>query len=407
MHAFRVFLYFIFCFFSTAGWADSNYSVLSRGINAWGLFTKPTVVGKGYAQQPFGGYQPKFELADFRRVREQGFDFVRLPVDPAPFLSRPEDQWGPLLAQLGVAVDFGLKEGLSIVVDLHSRVSDPDYNVDAVVDAFGGGANRGVAEKYVRLAAVVAAMLETKNPYSTLLEPFNEPGLECNILDGSASVKAFNEVARVVRQDTKIIRLVFDPNCQSSWRSLLGMSASSIKDVNVVFSFHFYDPFLFTHQGSHWSRKNGFLKDLKGYPYPYDRDKADVAIESISLNAPSSVAMGLTVFEKVRFKSAGGALSGNSIDSIFKKISGWARLNGVKPGSVLLGEFGTLKPSDSSGPLEKDRALWLEDVRRSAEKYGFGWAVWEYVDVMGVTVSPNDRTVIPSVQKALGLQGGL
>ena len=39
-------------------------------------------------------------------------------------------------------------------------------------------------------------------------------------------------------------------------------------DPNIIYTFHYYDPFIFTHQGATWSAKG--LPELKGVPFPAD-----------------------------------------------------------------------------------------------------------------------------------------
>jgi hypothetical protein len=385
---------------------EPEYSVLHKGVNAWGLLTLPAKVDGNYVAEPYGRHEPGFILADFKRVKAQGFDFVRLPVDPGPFLSTSVKNWPRLLRALDVAVDAALQENLSLIVDIHSPVSDVRFNVDRVVQEINENPSGDLAKQYVELAVVIARLLQAKDAGHLLLEPFNEPGVNCERLAGAEVVSAFNKVARAVRVESKNIRLVFDSNCQSSWKSLIGMAASSVSDRKVVYSFHFYDPFLFTHQGSHWSSRTPFLRYLKNYPYPYDENKAELALRRVSerllRDDPKSGAGVRQAFERAKPKGRGYS---SEIEAAFVSIGRWARLNGIEPQNILMGEFGTLKPAEASGPLEEDRARWLADVRIQAEKSGFAWAVWEYVDVMGVVKSSDDRTLIPSVQKALNLNG--
>ena len=386
---------------------EPEYSVLHKGVNAWGLLTLPAKVDGYYVAEPYGRHEPGFTLEDFKRVKAQGFDFVRLPVDPGPFLSSPIKDWPRLLKALDVAVDAALQENLSLIVDIHSPVSDVRFNVDRVVQEINQNPSGPLARQYVELASVIARLLQSKDAARLLLEPFNEPGVNCERLAGAEVVNAFNRVSRAVRVESKSIRLVFDSNCQSSWRSLIGTAASTLSDRKVVYSFHFYDPFLFTHQGSHWSSRTPFLRYLKNYPYPYDEKRASLALSYVSERMQSEVPQSDSAlrqaFDRARPKAH---VYSSEIEDAFVSIGRWARLNGIQPQNVLMGEFGTLKPAEASGPSEEDRARWLTDVRIQAEKNGFAWAVWEYVDVMGVVKSSGDRTLIPSVQKALDLRGG-
>ena len=66
-------------------------------------------------------------------------------------------------------------------------------------------------------------------------------------------------------------------------------------------------------------------------------------------------------------------------------VSTWADLYGIVPGHVLVGEFGALR-SDARYTASKapDRAAYIRDVRRAAEKAGFGWSFWNLFDGLGL-----------------------
>jgi len=59
--------------------------------------------------------------------------------------------------------------------------------------------------------------------------------------------------------------IVVGPAGWNSYYNLAVMPAYA--DTNLVVTFHFYDPFLFTHQGASWTDPPG---DIAGVPFPYD-----------------------------------------------------------------------------------------------------------------------------------------
>jgi endoglucanase len=63
-------------------------------------------------------------------------------------------------------------------------------------------------------------------------------------------------------------------------------------------------------------------------------------------------------------------------------------------------EFGVYRAAASPD----DRAQWIHDVRTALEKYGIGWAMWDYAGGFSV-VNQNNGTRSPDEQtlKALGL----
>jgi hypothetical protein len=44
-------------------------------------------------------------------------------------------------------------------------------------------------------------------------------------------------------------------------------------DPNLLYTFHFYDPYLFTHQGKTWGTPD--MSGLRGVPFPFPKDNVD------------------------------------------------------------------------------------------------------------------------------------
>ena len=63
---------------------------LRRGINLWPWFSLTRefpAPRTDYAWPPWQMQRPVPDSADLRKLAAAGFDFVRIPVDPGPFLS--------------------------------------------------------------------------------------------------------------------------------------------------------------------------------------------------------------------------------------------------------------------------------------------------------------------------------
>ena len=404
--------FFLFFEVTSASSEVALYAPLKKGVNAWSMFTMPRTKSRleeGYVYPPYGHHLPRFAISDFHRVRQQGFDFIRLPIDPGPFLDLAEDKWPELMEDVRLAVRAALDEGLSVVLDVHPPTSHPVYRIDRIINSYPERRPDDLAGRFSRLNVAFAMMLDREDVRRTLLEPMNEPGLDCTVASMSVVVSVFNEIATHIRTKSSALRLVFEPPCQSSWKLLTKLAASSVDDRNVVYSFHFYEPFLFTHQGSTWSSRSPFLAYVKGLPFPSTRDGTLKALGR-SIEILDSVPE-LNELEGRRLRSDMSVAISRSvdtsdeslIDSAFSAVASWSKNNNVRPEQIFLGEFGTLRPTPRSGPEEEDRERWLAAVRLAAESRGYSWAVWEYVDVMGIVQSDSDRSLIPSVQRALGL----
>lgn len=411
---FRILMFLTFAIASASAYAQT-YVDFRKGLNAWGVLTLPKksdVNDEAYIKSPFGLNKSLFNNSDFTRVKEQGFDFVRLPVDPSPFLASDEKEWADLSNHVKQSVDAALAAKLSVILDVHPPVSQKKWNIDTIIESYSKGDSDELAEKFSRLNVLFARLLADRDVARLALEPMNEPGLTCNPNSLTKVIRAFNEIALNVRKVSGSLRLVFEPSCQSSGKLLIKLDPKLINDQLVIYSFHFYEPFLFTHQGSTWSYRHKYLKYLKDVPYPATPEAISRSVERSISNVRKAQGL-LSNDREGQQNEISAAVTGARLDkqsdvieTSFNSISSWAGRHGIPKKNILLGEFGTLKPADNSGPSETDRARWISDVRVAAESRGFAWAIWEYVDVMGIVNSESDRTLIPSVQRALGLNAG-
>src|SRR6202045_1894825 len=114
---------------------------------------------------------PKALTAEIRALRRVGFDFVRLAVDPGPFLQfkgpRPDYMDRFLMEQVSLI----LASGLSVIVDFHPSDMHEDYLAALLT--------RGVAtplfQEYLGLLARVAHLLDALQSSRVALELMNEP----------------------------------------------------------------------------------------------------------------------------------------------------------------------------------------------------------------------------------------
>jgi hypothetical protein len=84
------------------------------------------------------------------------------------------------------------------------------------------------------------------------------------------------------------------------------------------------------------------------------------------------------------------------MDEEFDQVSAWARRWNV---TVICNEFGVFRKE----ARPEDRAAWISDVRKSLEKHGIGWTMWDYSGGFGVVTKPNGQPIVDEVTvKALG-----
>jgi hypothetical protein len=186
------------------------------------------------------------------------------------------------------------------------------------------------------------------------------------------------------------------------------LSPAKLGDGRLLYSFHFYEPLPFTHQGV------SEAKDVRGAPWPVDRsalarsfaDSESLIQHDQSLGSPAARAAELANVKTYLQDYASGNWNEEPLKARFEQVREWATKNGVPTSRLLLGEFGVTAAKDGhGGALDSDRFLWLDAVRRAAEGLGAAWCYWEYSNPYGMSLTTPDenRSPDPVAMTALNL----
>jgi hypothetical protein len=352
---------------------------------------------------------------DWRRVvpfeavedlKAKGFDFVRLPFDPAPLLRLgPGAAQDELIDQIRLTASLAQSTGLKVIVDLHSipRPEEP-WGTDDIVG------NPDLFDAHVALAGKVAARLNGMDPDRTALELLNEPTGDCDAIWQKTGpmlwpdqLGRLHSAARAAAPD---LPLVLSGACWGGPDGLEQIDPTSIADDNVIWSFHSYDPFLFTHQSASWSEgPNAYFADI---PYPPDRIDDALAGKLVAEALVRVIATGADIDEAAlaeamrEYRAQGVAIVAEEPE----RAAAWADRHGIPRNRLILGEFGAMR-EDMQGRRFQDhgRDAYLADKRRAAEKLGIGWAVWVWSGTFGVAEDDATRIIAPATCEGLGLAG--
>ncbi len=126
---------------------------------------------------PFPEWRKTLDEAGLGELKAAGFDFVRMPVDPAPFLSPTAAPLREkLLDQVLESVRLVNNAGLNVIVDLHLIPSSDNRSIGMreVLD------DPAVFETYVGLVRDVGRLLANEDPAKVAFELMNEPVIDCD-----------------------------------------------------------------------------------------------------------------------------------------------------------------------------------------------------------------------------------
>ena len=300
----------------------------------------------GTKAKNYGDFAKAKEVAKrekmFAEIRRAGFETVRIPINFGAWASlekpyRWENEDG--LKAADSFVKWALDNKLNAIIDLHHVEFD--------------GKIKGAAttERIVWLWREIAGRYKNTNPEKVFFELRNEP----HDIAAEDWRRQAEEIIKAVRQIAPNHTLIVGFHDWNSRRALI--ESAPFSDANIIYTFHYYDPFIFTHQGATWAGEG--LPDLKNVPFPANKNKIAV---------PAS-AKGKWVENLVNVYKEDSDSSKMFRD--LKAAKDWSERNKVP---IFLGEFGSFTKYAS----EEDRCRHAETVYSALGKLKIPNAWWEW-----------------------------
>jgi len=312
---------------------------------------------------------------DVDRIASWGLDHIRLPFDypileddRKPFIYK-EEGFDVIQKLLGWCKDASL----NLVLDMHMA---PGY-------AFGNSSGDNIIfddetaqKRFVSLWQEIAKRFKSEGD-NLLLELLNE------IVDAHGD--KWNKIARKAIEGIRGIDpdryiLLGGPN----YNSAAGLETLDIYDDDrILYNFHFYEPFLFTHQRAVWTP----LKNIDiDQPYPGKIEGAEKLKEFFGSQKPEQGKSldGNTVFDKAFLE-----------DRLAPAIS-FALRSGKQ---LYCGEYGAI---DLAGI--ESRINYLNDINELFEKHKIGRACWSYKGMNFTSINRDGNPVSDKLVKALSIK---
>lgn len=320
----------------------------------------------------------RFADADLELIRDLGFTHVRIPLTFKSFYNPLSDDYlndGPI-AVLDEQIARVLSYDLAVIVDLHSMATDSNSSYSGMLEA-----DPEFIETFVAWWGAFAAHMSQYDPEMLFLEVLNEPVFYDN---PEAWLPMQEKALAAMREAAPDHTLIASgAHWANIWRMVEIEEVTEIS--NVIYKFHMYDPFLFTHQGATWT--DGIVKRLSNVPYPSTPENMADLVEAYGPDTQTGKELAKYGEERWNY---------DRMEDVILRGVRWAEEHGVR---LICNEFGAHNPA----PLEA-RARWLEDVTSLFEKYDIGWTMWEYDRNFGLTVRGNGEIdVIEPIAEALGL----
>ena len=345
----------------------SRLARLRHGINASAWFAQ-VYDKRGYTKEHF---QTWTTAEDIALIKSLGFDHVRLSVNPLAMMTnhRPDEIPAEYLGHLDAAVKMILDQQLSVVIDL-----DPESDFKSRL-----ATDNSFVQEFSDFWRALARHYSTWDADRLFLEILNEP--EFNDRYRWYGVQA--KLAAAIRDGAPQHTIIAAGARWSDDDELVFLEP--LRDPNVIYTFHFYEPHIFTHQGATWGTY--FWHWVKGLRYPSSPENA--------FKVAGSVPDAVDRLAVIRYGQ--DHWDASRMDADIDQVAEWARQRGVP---VVCDEFGVYR--EYAEP--RDREAWIRDVRTSLENHAMGWTMWDYSGSFGVVTKENGRSVPDEITlRALGL----
>jgi len=262
----------------------------------------------------------------FEKIAAAGFTCVRIPIrwnahanDSAPYTIV-----SAFFERIDHLVNESLRHNLTTIINIHHYeeiMQQPEAH----------------KERFLAIWEQIATHFQN-HTQKLYFEVLNEP---MDKLNNTLWNQYLAEAIDLIRMTNPNRMLIIGPTDWNSFTQLENLELPENTN-NLMITFHYYNPFHFTHQNADWV--DGSNDWLGTEWYGSEAEKA-------------------------------------AIDADFDIAATWAEEYNVP---LLLGEFGAYEEADMDS-----RARWTAYVRSAAEQRGFHWTYWEFAAGFGVY----DRTV--------------
>ena len=285
---------------------------------------------------------------DIERIAGWGADHVRLPFDFNVIINENGEMKPDAFKYLDRAVSWTAKHGLNIILDLHKTLG---FSFDPGENESGFFSDEKYQDIFVNMWVKIAEHFAGggKNIAFELL----------NEITDDAFAEPWNKISRraieAIRQVAPNNYIVIGGIHNNSIKGLSLMEKPA--DDKIVFTFHFYDPLIFTHQKAYW---------FDGMPADFE------------MAYPAATAEYIEKSKKFPEKKVWEVFDGYGEDIVDARFMEFYMREAVSAAEKMntplyCGEYGVIEVA----PLP-DTLRWHRDMRDVFNKLNIGHSVWVY-----------------------------
>jgi len=325
-----------------------EFKGFEKGVNLGGWLSQ---CGSQYNEDRYNNYIVE---SDFQNIASWGLDHVRLPIDYNVIQNEDGSFKEEGFVHVDRAVAWCEKYGLNVVLDIHKAkgyvFDDKNY-----CSFFTDEDTQGI---FIELWKELARRYGNKD--FVVFELLNEVTMP-------EFAKPWNEIIAktvpAVREFAPATKIIVGGIYNNSIYGLTLMDKPV--DENMVYTFHCYSPFVFTHQKAPWVEKMTQECDCV-FPLPADEMRA----ASLKIFGPD--------FDG-EFAQLGDAMLDK--DYFVKMFAQAIEVSDKYDVPLYCGEYGVIDRADSASTVE-----WYKSIHQALVECGIARAAWTYRDMdFGIT----------------------
>ena len=322
---------------------------------------------------------------DIDVLKTIGLRHVRFPLVPSDFWNGKDNS--------------GVNQKMNFLIQAIAKCKA--NKIAVIADMHGGDKfnhklkNEDTLNRFCKFWTLFASILANRfGPDDLFFEGLNEPVMRYK--DGWQ--KKQEKILKAIRKGAPKHTILVCGDFYTGIDSLLALKP--YKDTNVVYNFHYYTPFLFSHQGASWiTPQHGKLKKV---PYPnislnkipaadqdsyYYLDKNGKKISMRVKSNPDTIKANF--YRQFKTNSKFDETAREYLDKFFnkkwyrktiyddiKRAADWGKRYDVR---LVCTEYGVFR----WGSDPDDRFRWIMDVTSGMNKYNIGHTMWSYAEGFG------------------------
>jgi len=283
---------------------------------------------------------------DIKRISEWGLDHIRLPIDYELIRTDEGSNIEEGFAYIDRCLEWCGKYKLNMILDLHKTVG---FSFDEKADDFFRSTL--LQDKFISLWEELSLRYgEYNNRLS--FELLNEV-VDENVAD------IWNDIVRrtipTIRKHAPVTKILVGGVRNNSvlWVSRL----DEPYDENIIYTFHFYEPLIFTHQSAYWVEKMPVDFSTE---YP---DDCNSYVEETDQFLPS---MHRDIYNILGCEKIGKEFMKAAFADAIKTAE-------ERNTALYCGEYGVIDRASLSSTVN-----WYSDINSVFEEYGISRAAWTY-----------------------------